>query len=46
MDALRRLHADRRERPDHRHLHLSPGHVIPTRIAGGDWPVTSPTPAR
>jgi acetylornithine deacetylase len=42
MDALRRLHADRRERPDHRHLHLSPGHVIPTRIAGGDWPVNVP----
>ena len=46
MDALRRLHADRRERPDHRHLHLSPGHVIPTRIAGGDWPVNVPIAAR
>jgi len=42
MDALRHLHEDRRERPDHRHLHLSPGHVIPTRIAGGDWPVNVP----
>jgi acetylornithine deacetylase len=42
MDALARLHADRRERPDHRHLHLSPGHVIPTRIVGGDWPVNIP----
>jgi acetylornithine deacetylase len=42
MDGLARLHADRRQRSDHRHLHLSPGHVIPTRIAGGDWPVNIP----
>jgi acetylornithine deacetylase len=46
MDALARLHADRRERPDHRHLHLSPGHVVPTRIAGGDWPVNVPDVCR
>lgn len=42
MDALRRLHDERRRHPDHRHLHLSPGHVIPTRIRGGDWPVNVP----
>lgn len=42
MNALRRLHDDRRTHPDHRHLHLSPGHVIPTKIAAGDWPVNVP----
>ncbi|MBX5443088.1 MAG: M20/M25/M40 family metallo-hydrolase [Solirubrobacteraceae bacterium] len=42
MSALRRLHDARRARPDHRHPHLSPGHVIPTRIRGGDWPVNAP----
>jgi acetylornithine deacetylase len=42
MNALRRLHDDRRGHPDHRHLHLSPGHVIPTKIQAGDWPVNVP----
>ncbi|HEU4655968.1 MAG TPA: ArgE/DapE family deacylase [Capillimicrobium sp.] len=42
MDALRRLHDEHRDHPDHRHLYLSPGHVIPTRIRGGDWPVNVP----
>jgi acetylornithine deacetylase len=42
MNALRRLHDDRRGHPDHRHLHLSPGHVIPTKIHAGDWPVNVP----
>lgn len=42
IDALRRLHDEHREHPDHRHLHLSPGHVIPTRIRGGDWAVNVP----
>ena len=42
MNALRRLHDDHRNHPDHRHLHLSPGHVIPTRIQAGDWPVNVP----
>jgi acetylornithine deacetylase len=42
MNALRRLHDDHRGHPDHRHLHLSPGHVIPTKIQAGDWPVNVP----
>lgn len=42
MNALRRLHDDHRGHPDHRHLHLSPGHVIPTRIRAGDWLVNVP----
>lgn len=42
LNALHALDADRRLRPDHRHPYLSPGHVIPTRIAGGDWPVNIP----
>ncbi|HWV85265.1 MAG TPA: ArgE/DapE family deacylase [Capillimicrobium sp.] len=42
MTALQRLHDERRARPDHRHPYLSPGHVIPTRIRGGDWPVNVP----
>ncbi len=42
MGALQRLHDDRRGRDDHRHPHLSPGHVVPTRIRAGDWPVNVP----
>ena len=39
---MRRLQDEWRTRPDHRHPHLSPGHVLPTVIRGGGWPVNFP----
>ena len=44
--ALRSLHEEWQRRPDHRHPHLSPGHVIPTRIEGGEWVVNVPASCR
>jgi acetylornithine deacetylase len=46
LGALSALHDDWQGRPDHRHPHLSPGHVIPTVIAGGDWVVNVPDSCR
>lgn len=46
MEALARLEDEWRERPDHEHPHLSPGHVRPTMIAGGEWVVNVPASCR
>ena len=42
MDELAAMHDDWREREDHRHPRLSPGHAIPVKIAAGDWAVNVP----
>lgn len=42
LAALRELHDTWQRRADHRHPFLSPGHVIPTVIRGGDWHVNVP----
>jgi acetylornithine deacetylase len=42
MDELAAMHAEWRARDDHRHPLLSPGHVIPVKVAGGDWVVNVP----
>jgi acetylornithine deacetylase len=42
MDELAALHEEWRERDDHRHPRLSPGHVVPVKIAAGDWAVNVP----
>ncbi|HEY8584679.1 MAG TPA: M20/M25/M40 family metallo-hydrolase [Capillimicrobium sp.] len=42
MNALAALHDAHRDEPSHRHAYLSPGHVVPTRVRGGDWPVNVP----
>jgi acetylornithine deacetylase len=46
LGALRDLQDEWQERPDHRHPYLSPGHVIPTVITGGDWVVNVPDSCR
>lgn len=46
LQSLRGLHEEWQARPDHRHPHLSPGHVIPTRIEGGEWVVSHPASCR
>jgi acetylornithine deacetylase len=46
MDELAALHDEWRERADHRHPRLSPGHVIPVKIEGGDWVVNVPASCR
>jgi acetylornithine deacetylase len=43
LDALARLEADWRERADNRHPFLSPGDIIATVIAGGEWIVSYPS---
>ena len=42
MDELAGLHEEWRTRGDHGHPLLSPGHVIPVKVAGGDWVVNVP----
>jgi len=42
LNALARRHDEWQRRPDHQHALLSPGHLMATRIAGGDWPVNVP----
>lgn len=42
LGALRGLHESWQRRPDHRHRHLSPGHVLPTVIRAGEWVVNVP----
>jgi acetylornithine deacetylase len=46
LAALRELHEEWQTRPDHRHVYLSPGHVVPTVISGGDWAVNVPDSCR
>ena len=46
IDALRRLQEEWRGRPDHRHPHLSPGDIVPTVVAGGEWIVSYPASCR
>ena len=41
-DAMRRLEADWRERPNDSAPYLSPGDIIPTQINGGEWMVSYP----
>jgi acetylornithine deacetylase len=42
MDELAALHDEWQSRDDHRHGSLSPGHVIPVKVSGGDWVVNVP----
>jgi len=42
QEALRRLQEEWRTRADNRHPHLSPGEIVPTLIAGGEWIVSYP----
>lgn len=42
MDELAALHDEWQTRADHRHPRLSPGHVIPVKVRGGDWAVNVP----
>ena len=42
MDELAALHEEWQSRPDHSHPTLSPGHVTPVKIEGGDWVVNVP----
>ena len=46
IEEMRALEARWRERPDHQHPHLSPGHFFPTVIDGGDWVVNVPASCR
>ena len=42
IDAMGQLREEWRERPDHRHPHLSPGDIVPTLVSGGEWIVSYP----
>lgn len=46
IEALRELEQEWRERPDHRHPHLSPGQIVPTVVSGGEWIVSYPASCR
>ena len=46
LGTLQELHDEWQVRRDHNHEYLSPGHVIPTVIAGGDWVVNVPDSCR
>ena len=46
IDSLRELGEEWRERPDHRHPHLSPGDIVPTVVSGGEWIVSYPASCR
>ena len=46
LDEIRRLRNEWRGRDDLRHPYLSPGDVVPTVIAGGEWEVTYPASCR
>lgn len=43
LDAVERLTREWAARAEHRHPHLSPGHVQPVRIEAGEWAVTVPS---
>lgn len=42
LGAIRRLREDWRSRPDMQHSLLAPADIVPTMVAGGEWPVTYP----
>jgi acetylornithine deacetylase len=42
MDELAAMHGEWQTRADHQHASLSPGHVIPVKVQGGDWVVNVP----
>jgi acetylornithine deacetylase len=46
LDAAERLREEWRGRPDMQHPHVSPGDIVPTVIAGGEWEVTYPASCR
>ena len=46
MEAMQRLQAEWRLRPDHRHPYLSPGDIVPVLIEGGEWVVSYPASCR
>ena len=46
LDAIERLREDWRGRPDMQHPYVSPGDIVPTVIAGGEWEVTYPASCR
>lgn len=46
IDAMRRLQDDWRGRPDQNHPFLSPGDIVPTVVAGGEWIVSHPSSCR
>ena len=45
-DALRRLQTDWYQRANPHHPYLSPGEIVPTQIAGGEWMVSYPASCR
>jgi acetylornithine deacetylase len=46
LDEIGRLREDWRNREELRHPYLSPSDMVPTVIAGGEWPVTYPASCR
>jgi acetylornithine deacetylase len=46
LEEIGRLRGDWRNRDELRHPYLSPSDMVPTVIAGGDWPVTYPASCR
>ena len=45
-DAMRRFEADWRARSSQHHPYLSPGGVVPTMVAAGEWMVSYPSSCR
>ena len=45
-DAMRRLETDWRQRGNDHHPFLSPGDIVPTMVAGGEWMVSYPASCR
>jgi acetylornithine deacetylase len=46
LDEIQRLREDWRVQEDYRHPYLSAPDMVPTVIAGGEWPVTYPSSCR
>ena len=46
VDAMRRLETDWRQRPNDHAPYISPGDIVPTQIAGGEWMVSYPASCR
>ncbi len=46
LDEIERIREDWRARDDLRHPYLSPGDIVPTVVAGGEWGVTYPASCR
>jgi acetylornithine deacetylase len=46
LEEIRRLREDWSSRAELRHPYLSPSDMVPTVIAGGEWPVTYPASCR